>query len=100
MESITAFVEGPLCFVIMCGIYKQSSWRYTLQIMVSCGQLYGDLVYYGTAYLEGEALPVLYGLPKKLLGQTMYHAIPSATQLWQLLLDRTFLQTRRWPWGR
>ncbi|KAK9827057.1 hypothetical protein WJX74_004913 [Apatococcus lobatus] len=53
METITAFVEGPLCFVIMYGIFKKRSWRYTLQIIVSGGQLYGDIVYYGTAYLEG-----------------------------------------------
>ncbi len=53
METVTAFVEGPLCFVILYGIYKQCSWRYCLQTIVSVGQLYGDVVYYGTAYLEG-----------------------------------------------
>ena len=86
MESITAFVEGPLCFVIMYGIYKQRSWRYTLQIMVSCGQLYGDLVYYGTAYLEGEASPIALMLS----GQTMSHTDPYATLPWHCLLDRNF----------
>ncbi len=53
MEAFTAFVEGPLCFVIVYGIIKQKSWRYTLQLLVSFGQLYGDVLYFATTYLEG-----------------------------------------------
>ncbi|EIE25266.1 Emopamil-binding protein [Coccomyxa subellipsoidea C-169] len=53
MEAFTAFVEGPLCFVIVYGIVKQKPWRYTLQLLVSFGQIYGDVLYFATTYLEG-----------------------------------------------
>lgn len=54
MEAFTAFVEGPLCFVIVYGMIKQKSWRYTLQLLVSFGQLYGDVLYFATTCLEGK----------------------------------------------
>lgn len=53
MEAITAFVWGPLCPVVVYGIFNSKPWRYTLMIMVSLGQIYGDVLYYGTCYLEG-----------------------------------------------
>jgi cholestenol delta-isomerase len=53
MEAFTAFVEGPLCFVIVYAMVKQKPWRYTLQLLVSFGQLYGDVLYFATTYLEG-----------------------------------------------
>jgi hypothetical protein len=54
MEAITAFVEGPLCFVILYGMLKQRSWRFTLQFAVSLGQLYGDVLYFATSYYDGK----------------------------------------------
>ncbi|KAK9792694.1 hypothetical protein WJX73_002670 [Symbiochloris irregularis] len=53
MEFVTAFMEGPGCFAILYGIAYRRSWRFTLQIMVSLGQLYGDVLYFATCYLEG-----------------------------------------------
>ena len=53
MEAITAFVEGPLCFVILYGMLKQRPWRFTLQFAVSLGQLYGDVLYFATSYYDG-----------------------------------------------
>ena len=53
MEAVTAFVEGPCCFLILYGMVHETSWRYTLQLMVSLGQLYGDVLYFGTCFLEG-----------------------------------------------
>ncbi|DBA71358.1 hypothetical protein WJX79_005541 [Trebouxia sp. C0005] len=53
MEVITAFIEGPLCFVILYGMLKQRSWRFTLQFAVSLGQLYGDVLYFATSYYDG-----------------------------------------------
>ncbi|KAL4227073.1 hypothetical protein ACF0H5_015047 [Mactra antiquata] len=57
MESITAFVDGPLCFLTAAAfmfpkIYK---YRYVLQISVSICQLYGDTLYFSTEVLEGFA---------------------------------------------
>lgn len=53
MEFVTAFLEGPSCFLILYGIFQQASWRYVLQLMVSLGQLYGDILYFATAFLQG-----------------------------------------------
>ena len=54
MEAVTAFVEGPLCFVIVYAMLLRRPWRHVLQLLVSCGQLYGDALYFATSYLEGE----------------------------------------------
>ncbi len=59
MEAITAFVEGPLCFVILYGMLKQRPWRFTLQFAVSLGQLYGDVLYFATSYYDGKHLQPL-----------------------------------------
>lgn len=53
MEAVTAFVWGPLCPVIVYGIFTNRCWRYSLMIIVSLGQIYGDVLYYATCYLEG-----------------------------------------------
>lgn len=54
MEAVTAFMEGPACWVIVYGILRQRSWRYVLQLTVSLGQLYGDILYFATTFYEGE----------------------------------------------
>eukprot|EP00232_Nephroselmis_pyriformis_P004536 CAMPEP_0182912218 /NCGR_PEP_ID=MMETSP0034_2-20130328/37399_1 /TAXON_ID=156128 /ORGANISM="Nephroselmis pyriformis, Strain CCMP717" /LENGTH=220 /DNA_ID=CAMNT_0025048875 /DNA_START=38 /DNA_END=700 /DNA_ORIENTATION=- len=53
METVTAFVEGPLCFLIAYGITKKAPWRLSLALAVSIGQLYGDVLYYFTCFIEG-----------------------------------------------
>jgi cholestenol delta-isomerase len=53
MEAITAFVVGPLCLLAAYGTAMRQSWRYTLQILLSLAQLYGDVLYFGTTYFEG-----------------------------------------------
>ena len=55
MEAITAFVEGPGCLLIVYGILKQKPWRYTLEILVSLGELYGVVLYFATSWLEGDS---------------------------------------------
>lgn len=54
MEAVTAYIEGPLCFVIMYGMFKQKSWRFTLQVAVSLAQIYGDVLYFATTCYEGK----------------------------------------------
>ena len=54
MEAITAFLEGPGCFAIIYGMLKQKPWRYTAIILVSLGQLYGDVLYFGTCIHGGK----------------------------------------------
>jgi len=53
MEAITAFVEGPLCFVVVYGMLKKAPWRHTLAVLVALGQLYGDVLYFATSWYEG-----------------------------------------------
>ncbi len=53
MEAVTAFLVGPLCFVATHGILKNRPWRWVLSLVVSVCQVYGDVLYYGTCFLEG-----------------------------------------------
>lgn len=53
VEAITAFLEGPACFLIMWMTYRRSPGRYALEMLVSTGQLYGTILYFLEAYLMG-----------------------------------------------
>ena len=50
METFTAFVEGPLALVTAYGILYDRPYRWVLQILVSFGELYGDILYYASAW--------------------------------------------------
>ncbi|EGX89335.1 3-beta-hydroxysteroid-Delta(8),Delta(7)-isomerase [Cordyceps militaris CM01] len=52
MESITAFLWGPLAFLCAYGVVRDSPWRHPAQSALSLGQLYGDVLYYGTCTYE------------------------------------------------
>lgn len=54
MEAVTAFVEGPLCFVVLYGMLTQKPWRFTLQFAVSLAQFYGDVLYFATSWYDGR----------------------------------------------
>lgn len=60
MEAVTAFVEGPACFLAVYGILARRPWAYTVQILVSLGQAYGDVLYFSTTVLEGAAAIAAY----------------------------------------
>ncbi|GIL71379.1 hypothetical protein Vretimale_2742 [Volvox reticuliferus] len=53
MEAVTAFAWGPLSFLIVLGVLYRTSWRFSVMIIVSLGQLYGDVLYYMTCIYEG-----------------------------------------------
>jgi cholestenol delta-isomerase len=53
MEAVTAFIEGPACLLIVWGMLKQKPWRLATIVMVSLGQLYGDVLYFGTCFHGG-----------------------------------------------
>ncbi|GAB4815589.1 hypothetical protein N2152v2_002635 [Parachlorella kessleri] len=55
MEAVTAFVWGPACLAVTYGILGRKPWRLPLMIVVSLGQIYGDVLYYATCWLEGFA---------------------------------------------
>lgn len=52
MESITAICWGPLGFYIAYCILNQHPMRYALQIVISVGQIYGDLLYFATSLFD------------------------------------------------
>lgn len=53
---MTAFLEGPGCLLICWAMLKAKSWRFTAILLVSLGQLYGDVLYFGTCIHGGEFL--------------------------------------------
>lgn len=53
IESITAFIWGPLCFYTAYLIYTDSPDRHLYQFGISFGQFYGDVLYYSTTLVEG-----------------------------------------------
>lgn len=54
MEAVTAFIEGPACLLIVWGMLRLKPWRFTAIMLVSLGQLYGDVLYFGTCAHGGE----------------------------------------------
>ncbi|KAI9327248.1 EBP domain-containing protein [Zopfochytrium polystomum] len=52
MESMTAILWGPLSLVAAYMIWRGHPSRHLLQFLISTGQLYGDVAYYGTAFYD------------------------------------------------
>lgn len=52
METITAVFWGPLSFVCAYFIATNHPLRHPLQIIISLGQLYGDVLYYATCTFD------------------------------------------------
>ncbi|KAL2854211.1 Emopamil-binding protein [Aspergillus pseudodeflectus] len=52
MEAITAICWGPASFFLAYFIVTENALRHPLQIIISLGQLYGDVLYYGTCAFE------------------------------------------------
>ncbi|GJN37750.1 hypothetical protein PR202_gb26736 [Eleusine coracana subsp. coracana] len=53
VEGITAVLEGPASLLAIYAIGSRKSYSHVLQFAVCLGQLYGCLVYFITAYLDG-----------------------------------------------
>lgn len=53
METITAFVEGPLSFLTVWAFIQNYPSRYLLQLCVALGQFYGCVLYFATEWMEG-----------------------------------------------
>ncbi|KAH8728131.1 Emopamil binding protein-domain-containing protein [Phaeosphaeriaceae sp. PMI808] len=64
METITAAFWGPLSFVTACLIAYDHPLRYPLQLIVSLGQFYGDVLYYATSMFDHYILNVSYSRPE------------------------------------
>ncbi|KAJ5800488.1 Emopamil-binding [Penicillium psychrosexuale] len=64
MESVTAWFWGPLSFVLASFIVTENPFRHPLQIIISTGQLYGDVLYYGTCAFDFLVYGVEYSRPE------------------------------------
>ncbi|KAF2714861.1 EBDP4, emopamil-binding protein [Pleomassaria siparia CBS 279.74] len=64
MESITAAFWGPLSFVTAGLIAVDHPLRYPLQMIVSLGQIYGDVLYYATSLFDHYILDLSYSRPE------------------------------------
>ncbi|EGW06114.1 3-beta-hydroxysteroid-Delta(8),Delta(7)-isomerase [Cricetulus griseus] len=53
METVTAFLWGPLSLWVVIAFLHQKSFRFILQLVVSLGQMYGDVLYFLTEYHDG-----------------------------------------------
>ncbi|KAL5002995.1 Emopamil-binding protein [Aspergillus recurvatus] len=52
MEAVTAFCWGPLAFYIAYCIVVRHPIRHALQLIVSVGQVYGDVLYFATSLFD------------------------------------------------
>jgi cholestenol delta-isomerase len=64
METVTAVAWGPLSFLIGWLVIKDSPLRYPLQLIVSLGQFYGDVLYYGTFFFDEAVHGAVYCRPE------------------------------------
>lgn len=53
MESVTAFVDGPLALLVTYAFVKETSYRYVAQLVLSVCQLYGDVLYFAIEMFDG-----------------------------------------------
>lgn len=64
MESITAWCWVPLSFLLASFIATDNPFRHPLQIIISTGQLYGTVLYYGTSTFDFFVYGVEYSRPE------------------------------------
>ncbi|XP_069503648.1 3-beta-hydroxysteroid-Delta(8),Delta(7)-isomerase [Ambystoma mexicanum] len=53
METVTACAWGPMSVWTVIAFLRHQPHRFVLQLIVSLGQLYGDVLYFYTEYREG-----------------------------------------------
>lgn len=53
METITACLWGPLSLWVVIAFLRQQPHRFVLQLVVSVGQIYGDVLYFLTEHRDG-----------------------------------------------
>ncbi|KAI4347171.1 hypothetical protein L6164_008006 [Bauhinia variegata] len=79
VEGITAVLEGPASLLAVYAIATGKSYRYILQFSVCLGQLYGVIVYFATAFLEGDnfAVNMFYYYYYYVLANSFWIVIPT-----------------------
>ncbi|KAL3474811.1 3-beta-hydroxysteroid-Delta(8),Delta(7)-isomerase [Aspergillus californicus] len=64
METITAFAWGPLSFLLAVFIATENPFRHPLQLIISLGQLYGNILYLGTCAFDLLVYGIEYSRPE------------------------------------
>ncbi|KZZ94042.1 EBP domain-containing protein [Ascosphaera apis ARSEF 7405] len=64
METITAALWGPLSYFLIYLILKESPYRHPIQMIVSGGQIYGDILYYSTSWFNEHFFGLNYCRPE------------------------------------
>jgi cholestenol delta-isomerase len=64
MEAVTAMFWGPLSFLIAYCITTDHPLRHPMTIIVSLGQLYGDVLYYATCTFSHVVDSISYCRPE------------------------------------
>ncbi|KAI9802116.1 MAG: hypothetical protein M1833_002037 [Piccolia ochrophora] len=90
MESITAALWGPLSFVLLWLIVTSHPLRHPLQIIVSGGQIYGDILYYATAMFDHYHKGVTYCRPEAYYFWGYYFAL---NFIWIVIPSMTIYQS-------
>lgn len=72
MESVTAYLWGPLSFLCAYYIVTGHSSRHPLQLIISLGQLYGLILYYATCAFEEFVHGVVLSRPERVYYYAYY----------------------------
>ena len=65
METVTAVLWGPLSFFIAYAVLVDHPLRHPLQLVVSGGQLYGDVLYYVICWYNELVNGIAYSRPER-----------------------------------
>lgn len=63
METVTAVCWGPGCLLVAAMVVFRHPMRYPIQLLVSIGQIYGDVLYYATCAFEHYIHGITYSRP-------------------------------------
>ncbi|KAF4974458.1 hypothetical protein FZEAL_8629 [Fusarium zealandicum] len=65
METVTAVFWGPMSFVCAWCIVREHPLRHPLQIIISLGQIYGDVLYLGTCTYSSVVFDIVHCRPER-----------------------------------
>ena len=54
LELLTVCVLGPLCALLLCGIWRRRPWRHVLQVIVCVSELYGGWMTFCPEWVSGS----------------------------------------------
>ncbi|CAM8952155.1 unnamed protein product [Rhodiola kirilowii] len=99
VEGITAVLEGLFCLLAVYAIATRKSYSYVLQFAISLGQLYGTLVYFIAAILDGDnfAVSPLYYYGYYVLMNSFWLVIPTLVSIrcWRKLCASVEAQSQK-----